>query len=265
MQDAGASMIHLDLFYVPHPRCAPENIKQLKNLLQHLSTHLHIPIAPKLNNEIPAYFAARILRDTGIAAVFVLDSIRVPVPIDIEDDGKPLIANLSGARECSLFGEWQKPITLQYVSVLHHELGIPICAGGGLVDGKDAIEAMMLGAATVQFASSIIHNGFQQINRIREQISSFMDNHSQYSDIEQLVGLSHKYFAPDHLETYMPARAIVDSDTCIKCGSCTKLVFCGEIHDDNDGNILIEDGCDGFGLCKSVCPIPQAITIVNEI
>ena len=58
MEESGASMIQLALFYVPQPRCTPEHIMQLTTLLKHLADNLNIPIDPKLNIDFPAYYAA---------------------------------------------------------------------------------------------------------------------------------------------------------------------------------------------------------------
>lgn len=83
LRDAGASMLHLDLFYLPHPRCAPESVRKLQHLLNRLGAELAVPIAPKLNVELPAHYVAEILKDAPISAAFAIDSIRVPPPLEL--------------------------------------------------------------------------------------------------------------------------------------------------------------------------------------
>ncbi len=260
MQDAGASMIQLDLFYVPQPRCAPENIDKLRTLIMELTSRVNIPIAPKMNTDIPAYYAAEILRNTGISAVFLIDSLRVPVPIDIHREGASRIPHLAGASECSLFGEWQKPLTLQYTSILHHELKLPICAGGGLVNGWDAIEAMMWGANTVQFASAIIRHGYNQINKIRKQMVTFLHGKKNYSHINDIVGIAHQYHWNKD-ESFRPVHASVNQNLCVNCGLCTRIVFCEDISLDENGQVKIGNSCDGCGLCTTVCPVSGALEV----
>lgn len=260
MQDAGASMIQLDLFYVPQPRCSPENIERLIRVLKAVTSHLSIPVAPKLNHDIPVHYAAQILKGTGISAVIATDSLRVPLPVNIGNGGRPLMQYIEGARECSLFGKWQKPITLQYTSVLYHELGLPISAGGGFVSGDDAIEAIMLGATTVQFATQIIRYGFGQITKILKQMNLFMER-NRFERITDLRGMAHTYINWDGLEQFEEARAVVDYDLCIDCGRCTRVVFCQDIHLDQLGKVKIEDTCDGCGLCPTVCPVEGALTV----
>jgi len=261
MQDAGASMIQLDLFYVPQPRCSPENIQKLQTLLTYLSSHVNIPIAPKLNFDFPAYYAAELLRNTGISAVLLIDSLRVPVPIDIHKRGKSRIQYLEGASECSLFGEWQKPLTLQYTSIIYRKLGFPICAGGGLMSGWDAIEAMMWGANTIQFATAIIKHGYSQIRKIRRQMEKFILDNKSYSSISDVVGTAHEQLQRNGNEIFLPARASVNRGLCIDCGVCTKIVFCEDIYLDETGKVNIRESCNGCGLCPTVCPVAGALEI----
>ncbi|MDL1944713.1 hypothetical protein FBQ99_20490 [Chloroflexi bacterium CFX2] len=261
MQDAGAKMIQLDLFYVPQPRCSPENIKRLTELLSLLTSKIDIPIAPKLNHDIPVHYATRILQGTGIDSVFLIDSIRVPVPIDIRKGGAPKMKYLNGARDCSLFGEWQKPITLHYTSIIFHELGLPISAGGGFMNGDDAVEAIMWGATTVQFATLIIKYGYSQIKKLLKQIRNFLEQNN-YESVNQLRGMAHRYVNWDGQDEFEPARAVVNYDLCIDCGICTRTVFCEDIHLAN-GKVVIDSSCDGCGFCPSVCPVPGALQVLS--
>jgi len=260
MQDAGAHMIQLDLFYIPQPRVAPDNITHLLRVFEELASTLTIPFAPKFNHDIPPYYAAQVFKSSGLDAVFLIDSLRVPVPFDPHKNALPKMKHLQGARECSLFGEWQKPLTQQYTSVIYHELGLPICAGGGLWNGLDAVETIMLGATTVQFATVIIKHGFGQITKIVKQISNFMQQRS-YNSVEEFRGLAHSHINWDGIEYFEDAKAVVNHDLCINCGICTRIVFCQDIHLDSAGKVKVETICDGCGLCATVCPVPGALEI----
>lgn len=262
LQDAGASMIQLDLFYIPHPRCSPKSIQQLICLLTSLAPMLRIPIAPKLNIDLPAHYASQILADTPIAAAFAIDSIRVPVPIDLKKDMQSRMQYAVNAGECSLFGTWQKPITLQYTRTLAESLSRPLCAGGGLFTGLDAIEAIMMGATTVQFATAIIQKGFKQINIILNEIEEFLDA-GGYNDIAEIRGLALERFVLDERKiAFDDVKATVNHDLCIMCGRCTSQVFCSDIHIVNN-KIEILEGCDGCNLCVSVCPTsPKALSLI---
>ena len=241
-------------------RCSPKNVECMLEVFQILSHKLKIPFGPKMNHDIPPHYAVEILKNIGINSIFLTDSFRVPIPIDPYTGGKPLMQNIEGAPECSLFGEWQKPLTLHYTSLVHHALQIPICSGGGLVEGLDAVEAIMFGATTVQFATIIIKYGFGQITKIIKQISRFMEQNG-YTSIEEFRGMAHRHIHWNGEEQFHDARAVVNHDLCVDCGRCTRVVFCQDIHLDELGKVKIEDTCDGCDLCSTVCPVPGALEV----
>ncbi|MFO1078011.1 MAG: 4Fe-4S binding protein [Planctomycetota bacterium] len=261
VQEAGAAMIQLDLFYVPHPRCSPASVEQLRTLINYLASRLRIPIAPKLNIELPAHYAAQVLADSPIGAAFAIDSVRVPMPLDMKNGAKPLIQNVPNAGECSMFGAWQKPITLQYARTLAERLRAPLCVGGGLMNGWDAAEAIVFGATTVQFATVVIQKGYKIIRSITQQLEESLDK-AGYETIVAARGSAIERFAlnePGIQFGNMTAR--VDHDTCILCGRCTDIVFCSDISI-VDNKIRIDAHCDGCGLCVEVCPTkPKSLAI----
>lgn len=267
LEEAGAKMLQLDLFYVPHPRCSPESISRLKSLLAVLTASVHVPIAPKLNIEIPAHYAVEILRDMPVPAVFGIDSIRVPPPLQLLPGGRVIsqILNSGNAGECSLFGPWQKPITLQYTRVLAEGTRIPICAGGGFMNGGDAIEAIMLGATAVQYATAIIQRGFSQIGVILREIQDNLDNLG-YSTVEQIRGIALTQLVADERGiAFGDMKAQVRHDLCILCEKCTTQVFCSDIVI-ADKKVVVKEHCDGCGLCVEVCPTkPKALMVVPSL
>ncbi len=261
VERAGASMIQLDLFYVPHPRCSPENVSKLRALIEAVAESVSIPVAPKLNLELPAHYASEVLRDSPISAVFAIDSIRVPTPMDL-DRLRPDAPNVTNAGECSLFGPWQKPITLQYVRVLAEHMPINVCAGGGLMTGADAVEAIALGASCVQFATAVIQHGFKRITRIVRELESGLAA-AGIESVQDLVGRAlNTYATSEEVITFDDVKAAVNVDVCIMCGRCTRQVFCSDIQEAK-GRIEVLPTCDGCGLCVAVCPTqPKALSLV---
>ncbi len=261
-EEAGSSMVQLDLFYSPHPRSSPANVERLVEVLHEAAAATSIPIIPKLNIELPAHHMVEVLPRTPIEAVFAIDSLRVPVPLDPRGGRVELTVNAPNAPEASLFGSWQKPITLQYLRTLAENTPFDIGAGGGLMNGYDAIEAIMLGATAIQVATAVIRHGFKRITMIVEQIESYLAEH-HHETVSEIRGsaLDRLARSEDAVE-FVDVKAIVDNDTCIMCGHCTELVFCPDVKL-RDGRIEILDHCDGCGLCVSVCPTqPKALQLV---
>lgn len=253
VQEAGACMIQLDLFYLPQPRCSPESAEQLLHLIGILADRLNIPVAPKLNIDMPAHWAAAILAGSPAAAIFAIDSVRVPPPLDLSIGMKSRFAHAPNAGECSLFGGWQKPITLQYAKTLAQNVPHPLCVGGGLMTGMDAIEAIALGATAVQFATAIIQGGFSRIGAIITEINRNLDSNG-YTDIAEIRGLALERFVADESRIkFGDLKAEVDHSLCIMCSKCTIQTFCSDIRI-ADGRVEVLETCDGCGMCVAVCP-----------
>lgn len=256
--EAGADLIHFDLFYLPQPRCSDEMIGFLANLFERARAELPVQFGPKLNVDIPADRFAQAFKPSSIDCVFLLDSIRVPPPINSR--GSPTLPNWHGGLECSLFGEWQKPITMQYTRVLSDAGMSNLCVGGGLRGATDVLEAILLGATTTQIASQIITQGYDWISRTNDKLEALLDANSHPS-LQSIKGLGLHIRDSKAPEDVDPVRAIVDDNKCKPCGVCTTLAFCSFISKQSTGIPTISDACYGCGLCEQLCPQPGAISM----
>lgn len=257
--EVGANMVHFDLFYLPQPRSSNEAIEALRSLFRRARNALPVPFGPKLNTDIPVYRFTTAFAPDEFDSLFVLDSIRVPPPL--KPDGTAEIDAWRGGLECSLFGDWQKPVTLQYTRTLA-EAGMPsICSGGGFRSAEDILEAIMLGATSTQVATQLIVQGYDWVRRTNDHLMKLLDEH-QLGNIRDIMGLAlatRDREAPEHV---IPVRAVVDDNKCKPCGVCTKLVFCSFISEKPSGTPLIDNACYGCGLCEIYCPQDGAIRMV---
>lgn len=259
LEQAGASMIQLDLFYLPQPVYSPSRVGAARNLIDGLCSELSIPVMPKLNIEIPAHLAADLLSGSKIAALSYLDSVRVSPPIDIYAEGRLTFRFVNKPSGSSLFGSWQKPLTLHYTHVLSQLVELPLCAGGGLKSGDDAVEMIMLGATAVQFASVVVLHGFNRITNILSDMERFLEE-GGYQDIDALRGIAWRGIGSPDETTFDNVQAEVDPALCNTCGRCLELVFCGAISQDRDRVHISSERCDGCNLCTFVCET-NAITL----
>jgi dihydroorotate dehydrogenase (fumarate) len=258
LQEAGAAMIHLDLFYLPHPRASAVALSALQQTFRAVRESCSIPVTAKLNLELPAHLVAQHLDPTLLDGIFVLDSIRVPTELD--DRGNCAIPHLAGAIECSLFGPWQKPQTLQYTRILSELTTLPICAGGGLQNAADILESIALGATAVQFATQLMVHGSPWITKTTRALEAALHERG-YASIEAFgAAVRNKPRLP---ETAMPVRAIINRKDCTDCGVCTRLMFCSHISQRVGELPVIGEECYGCGFCVPLCPsTPRAIQMV---
>lgn len=259
---AGADFVHFDLFYLPQPRSTDATATGMRNLFAAAKRLLPIPFGPKLNIEIPAHWFARGFGPSEIDGVFLLDSVRTPPPLSSRGD--PRINGWTGGLECSLFGgNWQKPITLQYTRVLADAGLSALCAGGGFASAEDIMEAILLGATTVQAATPIILHGYDWITRTLERLERLLEDRG-HSCLSDLRGLALKVRDQTGPERAIPMRAFVDANRCVPCGVCTKLAFCAHIEAGQGGRPDIAAACSGCGLCAALCP-PKHQAIRMEV
>lgn len=233
-QNQGAKIIQLDFFYLKTFLSQPDFSVKFRNLLDTLTRTLSCQIMPKLNVDLPADFICQLLSSSGIKGVSLLDSVRVPSPIN---ENTPILPFAS----TSCFGSWQLPLSLHYACIAK-QYGLEICGGGGITNTNDVNQMLCCGASLIQVASAILLNGFEKLKELMPQQQT----------VQPMVtsAISSKYQ--------------IDADKCINCHKCTDLsVWCDAIiKKDTQAPYINSDVCEGCGWCTSRCPV-DAITSIN--
>ncbi|MEC4685848.1 MAG: dihydroorotate dehydrogenase [Nitrospirota bacterium] len=103
-----------------------------------------LPLIVKLSpNVTDIALMARVAEDAGADAVSLINTVS-GMAIDIKTR-RPKLANITGG----LSGPAIKPIGIRMVWDVFRAVSIPIIGSGGIMDGGDAIEYMLAGAAAV--------------------------------------------------------------------------------------------------------------------
>jgi dihydroorotate dehydrogenase len=220
LEKAGAGAMQLDFFYLPNLLAEHDFSTKFIKLLKEIKLNCNVHVMPKLNIELPAKFAAHLLKEAGIEYVSLLDSIRSPSP-----DAAHL-----GNETPSVFGGFMLPLTRQYTQVLS-SAGFSVCAGGGITNGEQAADVIRLGAQTVQLATEVLLNGYARFGEIEREIPTYSVSHNP-----PLNTLSRK--------------AELDSSRCTGCGKCAVQAFCTIASRLSDNNA----DCEGCGFCGQICP-----------
>ncbi len=123
---------------------------------------------------------ARVAEDAGADAVSLINTVS-GMAIDIKTR-RPRLANITGG----LSGPAIKPIGIRMVWDVFRAVGIPIIGSGGIMDGEDAIEYMLAGAAAVAVGTA----NFVSPTATMEILSGIKDYMTTYGikDISSVKG-----------------------------------------------------------------------------
>src|SRR5437868_13750065 len=93
-----------------------------------------------------------------------------------------------------------RPIALRMVSQLARALpeGVSVSGIGGIERSHDAIEFMLLGAATVQLCTGVMLHGIKIIDELREGLARFMADQG-FAAVEERAGRGLPFFST-HME-----------------------------------------------------------------
>jgi dihydropyrimidine dehydrogenase (NADP+) len=106
-------------------------------------------------------------------------------------------------------GQAVRPIALRHVMEIARALPqTPISGMGGIETGADAAQFMLLGAHTVQVCTGAMLQGYEIINKLKEELLKVMTDHKLES-VTELVGKSLPYFTThaDLVERQRAAKA----------------------------------------------------------
>lgn len=248
----GVDAVQLDLYAPIGPMIfgLNDDATQLTDHIRAVKGAVSIPVLVRL----PHYVAdnarfMRALEDAHADGVTMCESIRGIIGVDIEN-AVPQMPTYG-----AYTGRHLLPVTLASIAALSQVSDLAISAAGGLSDAHNAIEAIMLGATTVQLGSALMLNGYERIREVVDELAQWMNQH-HYHDIcslrsRALSGL----YSYEELDT-LPHRTVLSpGPECKGCDICKRVCLHNAISISEEGMPQHSDSrCEGCGLCGSVCP-----------
>lgn len=277
--NAGADGVELN-FGCPHGMCergmgsaVGQEPKVLTTIVSWVKEVATIPVIVKLTPNItditrPAVAAV----EGGADAISLINTIQSLVGVDIDRfvpypvvDGKSTNGGYCGPAV--------KPIAMNMVKncAQHPQVNIPISGIGGIENWRDAVEFILLGAASVQVCTAVMHYGFGIIRELVAGLEQYMEEKG-FATVEQMRGLALpnvKHWEDLNLDYKIVAS--IDRDKCIGCQLCytacedgahQAIGLSGDLLDRKPH--IIEDNCVGCNLCSLVCPVEACITMVRR-
>jgi len=140
---------------------------------------------------------------------------------------------------------------------------VPLSGVTGIASWEDAVKYILLGASTVQVCAALYAKGYRLIKEIDEGIHGFMERHG-YECIDDFRGkLLGEIRTPEEISDNPHIKAEIDGDKCTGCEVCEDSCFFGAITMQDGKAFVIQEVCDGCGICTMVCPVdaPKMIQI----
>ncbi len=182
MQDAGASAIELNIYYIPgDPGISGRDVEQRHiDVLQEVKASVTVPVAVKLSPHFSSTGEIALRLDAAGADGLVLFN-RFLQP-DIDPDTLSLVpaVDLSSPAEARLPRTW--------ISILHRRVGCSLAATTGVEDPADVVKYLLAGADAVMTASALIRHGPGHAAVLLAGLSGWMDRKG-YTSVSEVRGL----------------------------------------------------------------------------
>ena len=181
MQDAGADALELNMYYLS---ADPDlNGGELEDnyvdLVAEVKAAVSIPLAVKLSPFITALpnFARRLV--TAGADGLVLFNRFYQPDFDLEE--------LEVMRTLELSDSHDLLLPLRWISILHGKVDADLALTSGVHTAQDVLKAMMAGAKVAMTASMVLHDGYESVTTVLDDLTTWIVEH-EYESIKQMQG-----------------------------------------------------------------------------
>ncbi len=156
----------------------PKMAFQVTNLVRQRTA---LPLLVKLSPNVTDITAiARSVEEAGADAVSLINTI-TGMAVDVKTH-RPKLANIVGG----LSGPAIKPIALRMVWETVQAVRIPVIGIGGIMEAKDALEFLIVGAHAIQVGTANFVNPRATVDIVEGLKAYLMENHIK--DISQVIG-----------------------------------------------------------------------------
>jgi len=179
--ETGVDAIELNFYHTPSD--FKKDAKQIEdeqiNIVTEIRKNKSIPVSVKLSPDYSNILNfIHKLDKSGVDGVVLFNSFYQP-DIDIKTEKHVKLYNFSNE------GDYKE--SLRFAGLLFENIKADICSSRGIFNGADVIKLILAGSSCVQVVSTLYKNGLQQIEKIKKEISDWMDS-KNYKSIDDFRG-----------------------------------------------------------------------------
>ncbi len=181
IEEAGADALELNIYYIPtDPQMSAQEIENMYlNDLKHVKNVVNIPVAVKLGPFFSAFAnMAKRLDEAGADGLVLFNRFYQP-DIDLE--------TLDVVYDLEFSDSYELRLPLRWIAILYGNIKANMAATSGVHTAEDVLKAIMVGADVAMMASVLFKKGPKHIERVLNDIQSWMEAH-EYESIEQMKG-----------------------------------------------------------------------------
>lgn len=259
MEQAGADAVELNLScpHGPHLMEGHDVTREMIEMTRLVKEARRIPVIPKMTpqlNNPPGVAVA--LERAGADAIVTFNRF-TGLDIDIETERPVMHGGYAGHG-----GPWSLLYTLRWLAAIYPAVTVPLSMSGGLAGWQDVVKAILAGATVTQTVTAVVMGGYGEITRMNEGLRRWMEE-KEYASLAEFRGaVCDRIVGMEDVFREHVLRARIDPALCNECGICRRVC----IYDaavPATGTYVINDRCDGCGLCVEMCPT-QAIAMVRR-
>lgn len=213
MQQAGASAIELNIYYVPTDmEMTGDQVEQnYIDTLRDVKLEVTIPVTVKLS----PFFSnmanmAKRLDYAGADGLVLFNRFYQP---DID------LTELEVRPHVLLSTPQAMRLPMRWIALLYGRIQADLAATGGIQKGQDAIKMLMVGAKVAHVCSALLRHGIGYLPTIEQEMITWLED-NEYESVRQLQGSLSQLHCPDPsayeraqymrgIQSYQPERAIV--------------------------------------------------------
>lgn len=241
------------LFLGDQPELVEKVVREVVNAV-------NIPVGVKISPEtgFPRVIdLAKRIKKAGSSFINCSNFALTFAPPNIYNGGRPKLPFIDGNPLLAMAGELIRPMVYKQIALIAKFVpDIDIVACGGISTPEHMVEAMMLGAKSVQMVTPLLYQGRKLIKQDIRFLERYMDRQG-YNAVEDFIGLAVEHIKPaDELNSTYDDRSLfahVDAQKCKGCGICSDSICLALTEEDHLAKINTEC-CNGCGMCATICP-----------